>query len=85
MAATLGTLFLVLIVVTAIFVPSPTLYQKKVFLTILALAAAGFATTISGLLSTKITFGTQLKIGATGALAVFVLIFFYNPAFYTGD
>ena len=79
-ACTLGALFLLIVIGTAVFIPSPTPYQMRVFLTIQAVAAAGFATTISGLLSTNITFGTQLTIGATGALAVFVLVYFQNPA-----
>jgi hypothetical protein len=81
---TLGTLFLLLLIAIAIFIPDPTVFQLRVFLTILALAGGGFATTISGVVSTQITLGKQLQVGAAGALAVFVLTYFYNPAVITG-
>jgi hypothetical protein len=83
-AVTLGALFLLLLIVIAIFIPNPTVFQMRVFLTALALAGGGFASTISGLLSTQINLAGQLTVGATGALAVIILIYFYNPAVLTG-
>jgi hypothetical protein len=38
------------------------------------------ATVMTGLINTEIKLGTQLTIGATGALAVFVVVYMVNPA-----
>jgi len=35
---------------------------------------------VSGLLNVTMDFGRQLVIGASGALAVLVIFYFYNPA-----
>jgi hypothetical protein len=68
--------FVVALLVLAIAFPNPTPFQYNVFRIILALAAAGFAATIPGFISVEI--GTWLRAG--GALAVFAIVYFYNPA-----
>jgi hypothetical protein len=68
------------ILTIAVFIPSPTLFQQRVFLSVLALALGGVAAVISGILDVQLALGKQLFVGATGALAVFVLVYFYNPA-----
>jgi hypothetical protein len=45
-----------------------------------ALAAAGFATVMSGLMNITTNLGTQITIGASGAFAVLVLFYLQNPA-----
>jgi hypothetical protein len=75
-----GVAFLIAILVIAIFIPEPKPFQVRTFTTVMAIAAAGAATVMTGLINTKITLGKQLAIGATGALAVFVIVYLVNPA-----
>ena len=71
-----GLAFLVTLLVVAFVCPSPTDFQYTVFRILLALAAAAFAAVIPGIL--EVTFPDYLRAG--GALAVFVIVFFYSPA-----
>ena len=75
-----GTVFLAVLLAISLIWPNPTPPQLKVQAAILALAAAGFATVMSGLMNLKAKLGTQLVVGATGALAVLVLFYLFNPA-----
>ena|ERR1700733_11618965 len=71
-----GLVFLVTMLAIALFVPQPSPFQYFVFRSVLAIAAAAFATAIPGILDLKM--GNWLK--ASGALAVLVLVFLVNPA-----
>jgi hypothetical protein len=68
--------FIIVLLILALIVKTPTPFQYLVFRIVLALAAAGFAGLLDGFLT--ITFDKWLRAG--GALAVFVIVFFYNPA-----
>lgn len=57
-------------------VPTPTPFQYDVFRIILAVGVAGFAACIPGLVHLRL--GTWLQ--AAGAIAVFVIVYFYSPA-----
>lgn len=70
-----GAAFLVVLVIIAIFIGDPTGFQIFVFRVVLAIAAAGAAAMIPGFLSVKIA--TWVR--ASGALAVFALVFLVNP------
>ncbi len=54
LAITFGILFLVLLVLLAIFFPYPSSFQYTVFRIILALAAAGTASMIPGFLQVEV-------------------------------
>ena len=71
-----GAFFLAAFLVIAFACPNPTEFQYTVFRIILAVGAAAFATVIPGIL--EISVSNWLKAG--GALAVFVIIYFYSPA-----
>jgi len=71
-----GFLFITLIVIIAIKFPKPTSFQYTVFRIVLALAAGGIAALIPGIIKVKL----RNFIRAGGAIAVFVIIFFYSPA-----
>jgi hypothetical protein len=75
-AFSFGVIFVVILLSLALFVARPTPFQYTVFRIILALACAGVAAVIPGIL--QLQFGQVL--GAGGALAVFVLVYFYSPA-----
>jgi hypothetical protein len=71
-----GVTFVVTMLVLAILYPTPSAFQYNVFKTVLAIAAAGVASMIPGFLSVQIA----SWIRAGGALGVFAVVFFYNPA-----
>jgi hypothetical protein len=71
-----GVVFVISLLVLAVFFPAPTSFQYLVFRTVLSLAAAGIASMIPGFL--EINISAWLRAG--GALAVFAVVYFNNPA-----
>jgi hypothetical protein len=71
-----GVLFVILLIVLALFVPKPTAFQYMVFRIVLALAAAGIAAFIPGFID--VTVDNWVRAG--GAIAVFVIVYFFSPA-----
>lgn len=70
-----GAVFVVVLLVIAMFFPQPTAFQYLIFRVVLALAAAGVAAVIPGFLNVKFPY-----VRAGGALAVFVIVYYVNPA-----
>lgn len=75
-AVVFGAIFVATIIVIALFVPNPSPFQYTVFRIVLAIAAAGFVSMTPGFISMEVS----KFIRAGGALAVFVIVFFYAPA-----
>src|SRR5689334_8771537 len=75
-----GLVFIIALLIIAWKLPDPTTFQYNVIRTILPLAAAGIAAMIPGFINVEISSATNLLIRAGGALAVFVLVYFFNPA-----
>jgi hypothetical protein len=71
-----GIIFILVMLALALFVPNPTSFQYLVFRVVLSLAAAGVAAMLPGFVEVEIS----KWIRAGGALAVFLIVFFYNPA-----
>jgi len=71
-----GVVFVVVLLALAVAIPSPTPFQYTVFRVVLALAAAGVAAMVPGFLEVEVAGWIR----AGGALAVFVVVYFYNPA-----
>ena len=71
-----GCVFLILILVIALFKPSPTPFEYTVFRITIALAAAGVGAILPGFLDVQ--FRNWLRAG--GALALFVVVYFFAPA-----
>ena len=71
-----GVVFAVALLVLAIMFPTPTPFQYLVFRIVLAMAVSGVAAMIPGFLEVNV----PGVVRAGGALAVFVIVFFYNPA-----
>ncbi|WP_346291679.1 hypothetical protein [Sphaerothrix gracilis] len=74
-----GTVFFVSSILLAIKFPNPTPYQLFVFRTVFALSAAGVGATIPGFLSITTDFA-GIVIRAGGAIALFILVYSFNPA-----
>ena len=76
LAFVFGVTFVIVLIVLAVAIPDPTSFQYTTFRVILALAAAGIAVMIPGFL--QVTISNWLRAG--GALGVFVVVYFFNPA-----
>src|SRR5215470_5619497 len=74
-----GVMFIAALLVLAIAFPEPKPFQYTVFRIVLALAGGGVAAVIPGFLAVSMD-AKGLAIRAGGALAVFLLVFFFNPA-----
>lgn len=81
-----GIIMLLVLFLSPIFLPSKlpdylaTAYPK-IILTILALSAAGFAAALTGFVLLEMgRDDSSYRIRAGGALAVFLIVFFWNPA-----
>lgn len=73
---TFGCVFVATLLVVAMFFPAPTPFQYMVFRIVLALAAAGIAAMIPGFIN--VSAGRAVRAG--GAIAVFVIVYFFSPA-----
>lgn len=71
-----GVAFVITLLALAVLFPEPSDFQYVVFRIVLALAAAGVAAFIPGFIEVKIE--TWLRAG--GAMAVFVVVYFFSPA-----
>lgn len=70
-----GMVFIVVLLSIAFLVPNPTVTQWFVFRVLLALAAAGIGAIIPGLIVVKVS----NIVRAIGAIALFVLVYWFNP------
>ena len=69
-----GVVFIASILVYAAFVKNPGPFAQQVFIVVLALAGAAVAALIPGILHVELPF-----LRASGALAVFAVVFFFQP------
>ena len=70
-----GIIFVVVLLFVAFLVPNPTATQWFVFRVVLALAASGVGAIIPGLIVVNVS----SVIRAGGAIALFVLVYWFNP------
>ena len=75
----LGVMFIVTLIVLAIYIPNPTAFQWFIFRVVLALSAGAVGAIIPGFLSINITLLQGIGISAGGAMAFFLLIYKFNP------
>jgi VIT1/CCC1 family predicted Fe2+/Mn2+ transporter len=75
-----GVVFIATILTLVVFIPKPTPIQYHFFAVVMALAAGGVATVMSGMIDVRAKLGKRLAIGATGALGVLVIVYFFLPA-----
>ncbi len=74
----IGLLFALIVLIAAIFIPSPTPTQFFIFRGIFAVSLAAIAAIIPGLLTVESRF-QKFSVRATGAIAVFVIVWMLNP------
>jgi hypothetical protein len=78
-----GAVFLGVLLLLSVVFPNPTKFTYEVCKVILAIATACIATLLSGFVNIEIDgkeFTLPIKIKAGGAFAIFVIVFFFNPA-----
>lgn len=80
LAFAFGVTITIALLLIAIAIPEPSSFQLRVFTTVLAISVAGCSTVMTGMLKVDWTFGSQLAVGAAGALATFVIVYLVNPA-----
>lgn len=80
-AFSFGVVFVVAILAIAIYRPNPTPFEYTIFRIVISLAAAGVGAIIPGFLN--VSFKNLLRAG--GALALFVVVYFFAPALPTTD
>jgi hypothetical protein len=76
--AAVGVVFIFTLIIITFVDPEPSEYQAIVYQTVLALAAAGFAAAIPGLLDVSVNL-PGLTIRAAGAFASFVIVYKVEP------
>ena len=76
--AAVGVVFIFTLIIITFVYPRPSEYQAIVYQTVLALAAAGFAAAIPGLLDVSVNL-PGLTIRAAGAFASFVIVYKVEP------
>lgn len=69
---------LIVTLIFALLIPSPSPFQYFVFRVIIALGAAGFASSFTGFWKLKIKLGA-LALAATGGFAAFYVVYRLNP------
>ncbi|EJI1394755.1 hypothetical protein NDL37_004522 [Vibrio parahaemolyticus] len=79
-----GLFFSVAILVAVIFIPNPTGTQFFVFRGLFSISMAAIAAVIPGLLNVESRY-QQFSIKATGAIAVFVIVWLINPPALIGS
>lgn len=84
LAFVFGAVFIVTMLVLIVLIPNPTPVQYHFFVIVMSLAAGGVATVMTGMIDVRAKFGKRLAIGATGALGVFVIVYFFLPAMTKG-
>jgi hypothetical protein len=69
----------VILLFIAVAIPEPTAFQGFVFRVVLSIAAAGVGAALPGFLDVNLPLWKKASIRATGALALFVIVFNINP------
>jgi hypothetical protein len=85
LAFTFGVAFTAILLVLAVLIPHPTKEQFEIFRIVIAVSVAGIAATVPGLLQLKLNQGAVFSLRAGGALAVFVVVYFYSPAHWVSS
>lgn len=81
LAYVFGVVFVIILLLITFIAPNPSSFQYTIYRTVLALAGAAVAAVIPGFIEVNIS--NWLRAG--GALAVFVILYFWNPALPKGD
>jgi hypothetical protein len=84
LAFAFGVVFVVAILTLVVLFPNPTPAQFEIFRIIIALASGGIAVVIPGMLNFHMDFeftsAQSIVLRASGALAAFLIVYFYSPA-----
>jgi hypothetical protein len=76
----LGIGAILLLMILSALVPEPAQFQLQVFRVVLALGAGAVVAALPGMLSFEGAIRENWKIRGSGAVGIFVLLYFFNPA-----
>src|SRR5262245_51304460 len=77
-----GAVFFLILILYAVLLPNPSPFQSVALRIILALTAAAFAGSIPGSLALSANSTSFKLLRAGGAIAVFVLFYFFSPSLF---
>ncbi len=80
LALVVGLVIFAVAIALAFIFSSPSKLQSRIILGAFSLGGGAIATEISGMIKVDLNLGTRLAIGATGAAAIFVILYFAVPA-----
>jgi hypothetical protein len=75
-----GLLLFAVAIVLAFTFGAPTPLQSRIILGVFSLGGGAIATEIGGLIKVDLNLGQKLVVGATGAIAIFVILYLVLPA-----
>ena len=75
-----GIIFIILMLILAIAIHTPSNFQYFVFRVALSLAAAGIAAMIPGFITMDFNIGSRIAISAVGAFVIFIIVYALEPA-----
>jgi hypothetical protein len=78
--AVIGVGFVLIAIFLAFAFANPSPLQIHIILAVLSLGGGAFGTEISGMIKADLTLGAKFTIAATGAAAIFVILYFAVPA-----
>jgi hypothetical protein len=78
--AVIGVVFILIATILAFAFSNPSALQTHIILAVFALGGGAFGSEISGMIKADISLGSKLVVGATGAAAIFVVLYFAVPA-----
>lgn len=79
LAFAFGVIVLFFLLIVSLFIPVPSQYQEMLFRITISIAVSGIGAVIPGFLNLQLKFWGQVAIRAGGALAIFIIIYFFNP------
>lgn len=79
-AFAVGVFFVLVVLVLTTLVPNPPRTTYVIYRIVMSMGCAGFATALTGFIAIKMKFGAGILLMAGGSLAVFVIVYFWDPA-----
>ncbi|NYZ12180.1 hypothetical protein HL658_06435 [Azospirillum sp. RWY-5-1] len=78
-AVIVGCIFVAIAIFLGFYFDNQSSLQNRIIISVLSIGLASFGSTIIGVLKVEMKLGQRLAVTAAGALAIFVLLFFFGP------
>lgn len=80
-----GVFFVLVVLLLTTLVPNQLRTTYVIYRIVMSMGCAGFATALTGFIAIKMKFGAGILLMAGGSLAVFVIVYFWDPASNVGQ